>query len=76
MKVLVTGVDGYIGSLLGPLLMREGHSVIGLDTGYYREGWLYNDRTFFTRMSPGSSLCTLITFTLSTKLIFLVATTE
>lgn len=50
MKVLVTGVDGYIGSLLGPLLIRDGHSVIGLDTGYYRDGWLYNDQSFFTRM--------------------------
>ena len=47
MNVLVTGVDGYIGSLLASLLIREGHSVTGLDTGYYREGWLYNDRNFF-----------------------------
>jgi nucleoside-diphosphate-sugar epimerase len=48
MKVLLTGVDGYIGSLLAPVLIRNGHSVIGLDTGYYREGWLYNDHAFFT----------------------------
>ena len=45
MKVLVTGVDGYIGSMLGPLLIRHGHSVIGLDTGYYRDGWLYSDHS-------------------------------
>ena len=50
MKVLVTGVDGYIGSVLAPLLIRDGHSVVGLDTGYYREGWLYNDHAFFTRL--------------------------
>lgn len=43
MKVLVTGVDGYIGSLLGPLLIARGHDVVGMDTGYYREGWLFND---------------------------------
>lgn len=43
MRVLVTGVDGYIGSLLAPLLLREGFDVVGLDTGYYREGWLYTD---------------------------------
>ena len=44
MKILVTGVDGYIGSLLAPMLTRRGHCVTGLDTGYYREGWLYADR--------------------------------
>jgi nucleoside-diphosphate-sugar epimerase len=43
MRVLVTGLEGYIGSLLGPLLMSQGHEVVGLDTGYYREGWLYSD---------------------------------
>lgn len=42
MKVLVTGTDGYIGSLLAPLLLDRGHDVVGLDTGYYRNGWLYN----------------------------------
>lgn len=42
MKVLVTGSDGYIGALLGPLLIERGHEVVGLDTGFYREGWLYN----------------------------------
>ena len=41
MKVLVTGTDGYIGSLLGPYLMERGLDVVGLDTGYYRQGWLY-----------------------------------
>lgn len=42
MKVFVTGVDGYIGSLLGPLLLNNGHDVVGLDTGFYRDSWLYN----------------------------------
>jgi nucleoside-diphosphate-sugar epimerase len=50
MKVLVTGVDGYIGSVLAPILTREGHTVVGLDTGFYREGWLYNDRAHFTQL--------------------------
>lgn len=44
MKLFVTGVEGYIGSLLAPVLMREGHEVIGLDTGFYRDGWLYSDQ--------------------------------
>jgi nucleoside-diphosphate-sugar epimerase len=41
MKVLVTGADGYIGSLLGPYLLARGYDAVGLDTGYYRAGWLY-----------------------------------
>lgn len=43
MKVLVTGTDGYIGSLLAPRLARAGHEVTGLDAGFYRDGWLYTD---------------------------------
>jgi nucleoside-diphosphate-sugar epimerase len=42
MKVLVTGTEGYIGSLLAPLLMHQGHEVLGVDTGFYKAGWLYN----------------------------------
>jgi nucleoside-diphosphate-sugar epimerase len=42
MKVLVTGTDGYIGVLLAPLLLERGHEVVGLDTGLYRDGWLYD----------------------------------
>jgi nucleoside-diphosphate-sugar epimerase len=42
MKVLVTGTEGYIGALLAPLLMRHGHEVLGVDTGFYKVGWLYH----------------------------------
>ena len=42
MKIFVTGVDGYIGTLLAPFLIERRHDVIGLDTGFYREGWLYS----------------------------------
>jgi len=34
-NVLVTGHQGYIGSVLCPLLRAHGHTVIGLDTGYF-----------------------------------------
>jgi nucleoside-diphosphate-sugar epimerase len=44
MRVFVTGVDGYIGVVLAPYLLARGMAVIGLDTGYYRDGWLYNDK--------------------------------
>lgn len=42
MKILVTGTEGYLGCLLAPLLMERGHEVIGVDTGFYKVGWLYN----------------------------------
>lgn len=42
MKILVTGTEGYIGSLLAPILIQHGHEVIGVDTGFYKVGWLYN----------------------------------
>lgn len=42
MKILVTGTEGYLGSLLPPLLIAKGHKVIGVDTGFYKVGWLYN----------------------------------
>jgi nucleoside-diphosphate-sugar epimerase len=41
MKIFLTGCDGYLGSLLGPELLRKGHEVTGVDTGFYREGTLY-----------------------------------
>jgi nucleoside-diphosphate-sugar epimerase len=43
MRVLLTGADGYIGCLAGPLLSERGHEVVGLDTGLYREGRLYEN---------------------------------
>jgi nucleoside-diphosphate-sugar epimerase len=43
MRVFVTGVDGYIGAVLGPKLLERGLDVVGIDCGLYRDGWLYND---------------------------------
>src|SRR6202040_1203377 len=43
MRVLVTGVDGYIGAVLGPRMLEQGFDVVGIDCGFYRDGWLYND---------------------------------
>jgi len=42
MRVLVTGTDGYIGCVMADRLMASGHDVVGVDTGFYRAGWLYD----------------------------------
>lgn len=42
MKVLVTGSEGYIGIILVQKLLEKGYDVTGLDTGFYKNGWLYN----------------------------------
>jgi nucleoside-diphosphate-sugar epimerase len=34
-RVLITGHNGYIGSVMAPLLAQAGHQVVGLDTGYF-----------------------------------------
>jgi nucleoside-diphosphate-sugar epimerase len=36
MKVLVTGSQGYIGTILVPMLIQRGHEIVGLDTDYYQ----------------------------------------
>jgi nucleoside-diphosphate-sugar epimerase len=43
MRVLVTGSEGYIGSVLVPFLEARGHGVIGPDVGFYTDGRLYDD---------------------------------
>lgn len=37
MKILLTGHLGYIGSVLAPRLLEEGHEVVGLDAGWFRD---------------------------------------
>jgi len=41
MKILLTGHQGYLGSLAGPELVRAGHNVVGLDSGFYADTTLY-----------------------------------
>jgi len=41
MKVLVTGNEGYIGSVLVDILLKKGYEVIGYDLGYYKDCLLY-----------------------------------
>ncbi|MGH3648020.1 MAG: NAD-dependent epimerase/dehydratase family protein [Micromonosporaceae bacterium] len=37
MRVLVTGHDGYIGSVLAPFLQDAGHDVVGMDIGLFAD---------------------------------------
>jgi len=37
MRVLVTGHEGYLGSVLVPRLVAAGHEVVGLDTGLFAD---------------------------------------
>ncbi|MBF6176290.1 NAD-dependent epimerase/dehydratase family protein [Nocardia blacklockiae] len=37
MRVLVTGHQGYLGTVMVPLLRAAGHDVVGLDIGYYAD---------------------------------------
>lgn len=41
-KILVTGSEGYIGSVLVPMLIENGYNVVGLDACYFSEGNLNN----------------------------------
>src|ERR1700683_3342427 len=36
-RILITGHEGYIGSVMTPLFVKAGYQVTGLDTGYFRE---------------------------------------
>lgn len=42
MKILLTGIDGYIGTQLGQALLEKGYDVTGLDTRFYRGELLYD----------------------------------
>ena len=50
MKILVTGVDGYIGTVLAQVLLEKGFDVVGLDTGFYREVLLFNGYKVFPKV--------------------------
>src|SRR5688572_22114280 len=43
-RVLITGHNGYIGSVMAPALVQAGYEVVGLDTGYFSPCTLVPDR--------------------------------
>lgn len=42
-RILVTGHNGYIGTVMTPMLLAAGHEVVGLDTDYYRRCTFLNN---------------------------------
>ncbi|MBW7959100.1 MAG: SDR family oxidoreductase [Anaerolineae bacterium] len=43
MRVLVTGHNGYVGTVLVPMLLDAGHDVVGLDTNLYQAATFGDD---------------------------------
>jgi nucleoside-diphosphate-sugar epimerase len=44
-RILITGNNGYIGSVMAPWFRSEGYDVVGLDTGYFSACTLVPDST-------------------------------
>lgn len=44
-KILVTGSNGYIGSVMAPWLQQQGYDVVGLDTDYFIDCTLVPDHS-------------------------------
>lgn len=42
MKILITGVSGYLGSVISEHLLNAGHQVVGLDNLYYNQNSLFH----------------------------------
>lgn len=45
-RILITGTDGYLGSVLAPFLIERGYEVTGLDTGFFTDALLYEAPSF------------------------------
>ncbi|MGE0821966.1 MAG: NAD-dependent epimerase/dehydratase family protein [Candidatus Binatia bacterium] len=43
-RVLMTGHNGYIGSVMAPCFLQAGYDVVGFDTGYFRQCTLVPDQ--------------------------------
>jgi nucleoside-diphosphate-sugar epimerase len=44
-RILITGHNGYIGSVMAPSFVQAGHDVVGLDTGYFQACTFVPERT-------------------------------
>lgn len=44
-RILITGHNGYLGSIMAPCFVKAGYDVVGLDTGYFHPCTLVPDLT-------------------------------
>ena len=57
MRLLVTGHQGYLGTVMVPILQAAGHDVTGLDSGFFEDCVL---GVASHRIRPGSvSICAM-----------------
>ena len=54
-RVLITGHNGYIGSVMGPVLVEAGYEVVGVDTGYFGPCTLVPDNVEIPSIRKGHS---------------------
>lgn len=45
-RILITGAEGYLGSVMVPFLIERGYEVTGLDTGFFKDALLYEAPSF------------------------------
>ena len=51
MKIMVTGDQGYIGSVLVPTLLEKGYDVVGFDSGYFSGNLLMDYRDSYPKIT-------------------------
>jgi nucleoside-diphosphate-sugar epimerase len=51
MKILVTGDRGYIGSVLVPMLIKQGHEVVGFDAGFFSSNLLKKNEINYQKIT-------------------------
>lgn len=73
MKVLVTGNKGYIGSVLVQCLLEKNYEVIGFDTDYYKDNYLYPFDPGIPQIIKDTRLCEINDFKSVDAVIHLAA---
>ncbi len=73
MKVLVTGNKGYIGSVLVQCLLDKSYDVVGYDTDYYKNSYLYPFNPDIQQIVKDTRLCSIDDFKSVDAVIHLAA---
>lgn len=73
MKVLVTGNKGYIGSVLTQQLLEQSFDVVGYDTDYYKDSYLYPFNPDIRQINKDTRLCSADDFKSVDAVIHLAA---